>query len=406
MIRPYLKLIREEYPVLLFGIGCTFLSSPGQTFFISLFLGDVASSLKLNATQLGSLYLIATLGAASLLPLTGQWLDRVDLRRYVFFVSVGLATACGVMAVTNGPISLFFGFLLLRLTGQGLMTHVAVTSVARYFDRVRGRALSLVAMGFPLAEGVMPAIAVAMMTVLDWRMTYAVIGAAVLLGAAPVLMRLIWRSPTFTQPPRRVASARRPGAWDGLRIVVVTRFFWCALPILLFMPFSSTALVFHIHAITTAKGWPVDLLAFGFVGYAIGHATGLLISGGPIDRLGARNMLALMNLPMLAGIAILGLLSSEIALLLFLGLMGLSAGFAQTTAAAVWAEVYGVAQLGTIRSFAVMLMVAGTALGPATIGFLIDSGLSIGGVCGYLVATGSAAALLAGIDAWRVMANR
>jgi MFS family permease len=406
MIRAYVELIRDEYPVLLFGIGCAFLSSPGQTFFISLFLGDVASSLRLGAAQLGSLYLVATLGAASLLPLTGHWLDRVDLRRYALFVSCGLATACGVMAAANGPIGLFFGFLLLRLTGQGLMTHVAVTSVARYFDRHRGRALSLVAMGFPLAEGTMPAIAVTMIAALGWRMAYAVIGAVILAVATPVLVRLIWRVPTFTRPPGWERPGGPPRALDGLRIVVATRFFWCAVPILLFMPFGSTALIFHIHAIATAKGWSNELLALGFAGYALGHAAGLLLSGGLVDRLGARNMLSLMNLPMLAGVAILGLSNSEAALLLFLVLMGLSSGLVQTTATAVWAEIYGVAQLGTIRSFAVMMMVAGTALGPAAIGFLIDSGASIGRVCGALVAAGSAAALLAAIDARRVTAIR
>lgn len=406
MIRSYIALIRDEGPVLLFGIGCAFLSSPGQTFFISLFIGALSASLGLGSAQLGSLYLVATLGAASLLPLTGHWIDRIDLRRYVLFVTGGLAAACGVMAIADGPIGVLFGFLLLRLTGQGLMTHVAVTSVARHFSLQRGRALSVVAMGFPLAEGIMPAIAVAMIAALGWRMSYAAIGAVMLLIAAPVLVGLIWRAPGFTRPPGWERPGGTPRALDGLRLVIGTRFFWCALPSLLFLPFTSTALIFHIHAIGTAKGWPAALLALGFIGYAVGHAAGLLLSGGLIDRLSARSMLSLMTLPALAGIAALGLLDSEAALLFFLAAMGLSSGLVQTTTGAVWAEVYGVAQLGTIRSFAVMLMVAGTALGPAAIGFLIDAGVSISHICGTLVASGLAAALLAAGDARRVAASR
>jgi MFS family permease len=406
MIRSYVELIRDERPALLFGVGCAFLSSPGQTFFISLFIGAISASLGLGSAQLGSLYLVATLGAASLLPLTGHWLDRVDLRRYALFVAGGLAAGCGVMAIADGPIGVLFGFMLLRLTGQGLMTHVAVTSIARYFNRQRGRALSVVAMGFPLAEGIMPAIAVAMIAALGWRMSYALIGALVLAVAAPILIRLIWRVPSFTRPPGWERPGRAPRALDGLRIVIGTRFFWSALPILLFMPFTSTALIFHIHAIGTAKGWPSELLALGFIGYAAGHAAGLLLSGGLIDRLGARSMLSLMTLPALAGVTALGLLDSEAALLFFLGALGLSSGLTQTVTAAAWAEVYGVAQLGTIRSFAVMLMVAGTALGPAAIGFLIDAGISISHICGSLVATGLAAALLAASDARRMTASR
>ncbi|MBE0531729.1 MAG: MFS transporter [Rhodospirillales bacterium] len=406
MIRSYLALLRDERPVLLFGIGCAFLSSPGQTFFISLFVGVVASSLGLGAAQLGSLYLVGTLGAASLLPLAGHWLDRLDLRRYTLLVMGGLAVACGVMALANGPIGVILGFLMLRLTGQGLMTHVAAASVARYFDRFRGRALSIVALGFPLAEGILPAVAVAMIAGLGWRMTYGLIGAVVLFIAAPVLVRLIWRAPAFTRPPAWRKPGKPPRALDGLKIVVATRFFWCALPILLFMPFTSTALIFHIQVIAAAKGWTSELVALSFTGYAIGHTAGLLLSGGVVDRLGARNMLALMNLPMMTGIAILGLFDAEPALLAFLALAGASSGLVHTSGSAVWAEVYGTAQLGTIRSFGVMLMVGGTALGPAAIGFLLDGGTPVGGVCGYLIAAGLAAALLAAIDARRRSAPR
>jgi MFS family permease len=218
MIRSYVELIRDERPALLFGVGCAFLSSPGQTFFISLFIGAISASLGLGSAQLGSLYLVATLGAASLLPLTGHWLDRVDLRRYALFVAGGLAAGCGVMAIADGPIGVLFGFMLLRLTGQGLMTHVAVTSIARYFNRQRGRALSVVAMGFPLAEGIMPAIAVAMIAALGWRMSYALIGALVLAVAAPILIRLIWRVPSFTRPPGWERPGRAPlVAWYCVR---------------------------------------------------------------------------------------------------------------------------------------------------------------------------------------------
>lgn len=255
-------------------------------------------------------------------------------------------------------------------------------------------------------QGALPALAVAMVGLFGWRASYFAIGAVVLLVAAPVLVRLIWRIPEFTRPPGWDSPGSPPRALDGLRIVVGTRFFWYALPILMFMPFGSTALVFHIHAIATVKGWSNELVALGFTSYAVGHAAGLLISGSMVDRLGARTMLALMDLPMIAGVAFLGLLSGDMVALVFLSFVGLSSGLVQTTMGAVWAEVYGVAQLGTIRSFAVMLMVAGTALGPAVVGLMIDAGISIGGVCGVLVIGGSTAVLLAAIDARRAAAKR
>ena len=395
MLRSSIDLLRGHAPLLLFGVGCAFLSSPGQTFFISVFLGSVSAGLGLGPAELGSLYLFATLGAAGLLPLTGHWLDRIDLRRYVALVCAGLAIACTAMGLAEGPFSLFVAFLLLRLTGQGLMTHVSVTSVARHFHEQRGAALSVVGMGLPIAEASLPALAVVSIGLIGWRASYFVVAAMVLFVATPLLVILVRDAPRFTRPPGLRPNQRPPRALDGLRLVVRTRFFWFALPILMFMPFTSTALVFQMHAIGAAKGWTNEIVASGFVAYALLHAAGLLIGGGLVDRLGARRMLALMNLPVILGIVGLALFSGSWVALVFLGLVGLSSGLVQTTVGAVWAEVYGVGQLGTIRSFAVMLMVGGTALGPATVGWMLESGLTVGSVAWCLVAAGLSAAVLA-----------
>lgn len=400
MIRSYVALVRNDWRPLAFGIVCAFLSSPGQTFFISLFIGAVATDMGLGATELGLLYMVGTIGAASLLPLTGHWIDRLDLRLYTMLVMAGLAAACGAMAMASGPVGLIAALLLLRLTGQGLTTHIAVTSIARYFHRRRGRALSLVAMGFPLSQGVLPTAAVMAGATDDWRRSYAIIGIGVLLVAAPALLWLIRSFPAFTRPTD-IGGGVPSRVLDGLRLVTRSRFFWFALPLLLYMPFSSTALVFHIQVIAAAKGWSHELVALGFAAYAISHASTLLLLGGLIDRFGATTMLPLMIIPMLFGLAALGLLAAPPVMLLFLGLMGMSSALAQTTVTAVWAEIYGVGRLGTIRSFATMLMVVGTALGPVAIGALLDSGVSVAAVCGALIAFGLSAALLARIGVRR-----
>lgn len=398
MIQSYVKFFRGQWPVLVFGTACAFLSSPGQTFFISMFVSSITESLGVSAGKMGLLYLGATLGAASLLPFTGHWLDRLDLRHYTIAVMSGLAAACGVMAGASGVVSLFAGLLLLRLTGQGLMIHIAVVSVARYFENHRGRALSLVALGMPLAEAAMPQVALLLIANIGWRMSYAVIGIFVFLIAAPGLVGLIWRSPRFTQPVSGERHIEPPRILDGMKIVTKTRFFWFALPVLLFMPFASTALIFHIRAIAAIQGWTDATVGTGFIAFAIGHGAGLFLSGEFVDRFGGRSMLAAMNVPFLIGIAALGAFVSPWTLPVFLALTGLSSGFVQTTVAAVWAEVFGVSKLGTVRSFATMVTVAGTAAGPAAVGLLLDRGFSIGNIAGLLVVSGAAAGLLIAIE--------
>ncbi len=393
MLRTYLQLVRREPRLLLFGAVCSFLSAPGQTFFIALFVSSFGAAAGLGSAQLGSLYLAATLTSASLLPAIGHWIDRVDLRLYVTLVLSGLAVACLSASVVAGPVTLYVAFLLLRLSGQGLMTHVEVTSIARYFGSGRGTALSVTAMGFAAAEAAAPPLAVAMIAAVGWRLSYAAIAGFVVLVALPAVVSLVWRRPDFTAPVGSAPGVSPSRALDGLKIVTRTRYFWLVLPILLYMPFLATAMTFHIEAVAGAKGWSRGLIASAFTGYALGHVAGLFFSGPIIDRITARVMVPLMNVPFFLGLVVLAASESPAALFGFLALLGVSAGMVQTTGGALWAEVYGVSRLGTIRSFATMLMVAGTAAGPAVLGAMLDAGTSVAAACWLFLAVGIACAL-------------
>ena len=108
--------------------------------------------LGITASAIGALYLAGTLSAAVTLLFVGHLIDRIRLIYFSAAVIVGLAIACFVTASAAGPFTLFLAFYLLRLTGQSLMVHVEATATARAFDRERGRALGITALGIPLAE--------------------------------------------------------------------------------------------------------------------------------------------------------------------------------------------------------------------------------------------------------------
>ena len=61
----------------------------------------------------------------------------------------------------------------------------------------------------------------------------------------------------------------------------------------------------------------------------------------------------------------------------FLGLIGISNGFANVLGSSTWAEIYGVKYIGSIKALTTALMVFATAFGTALFGFLIDGGFSI-----------------------------
>ncbi|MBT8446696.1 MAG: MFS transporter, partial [Gammaproteobacteria bacterium] len=73
-------------------------------------------------------------------------------------------------------------------------------------------------------------------------------------------------------------------------------------------------------------------------------------------------------------------------------LVGISYGISSTLFGALWPEIYGVANLGAIRSVAVATMVLATAAGPGLTGTLIDRGIPLPAQMAYLGAYCLAAA--------------
>ena len=137
-LKQYLSLFATNRRLVAFGFLTTFASSFGQTFFIGVFGAHVQSDLSLSHTQWGAVYLLGTLGSALALPFSGKLIDHMPLARYTILVGLGLGAACISIASATSIVGLVLAIFLLRQCGQGLMTHVSMTTMARCFDATRG----------------------------------------------------------------------------------------------------------------------------------------------------------------------------------------------------------------------------------------------------------------------------
>jgi hypothetical protein len=93
--------ILEQPQLLLFALLATMSSGFGQTFFISLFGGEIRAAFELTHTTYGTLYATATVCSALLLVRIGPVIDIWPLQRVALFT---------VLIVTAG--CLFMGFWL------------------------------------------------------------------------------------------------------------------------------------------------------------------------------------------------------------------------------------------------------------------------------------------------------
>ena len=391
---------RQHARPLAFGALHAFYSAPGQTFCIGLFVASFGASFGLDPAAIGALYLVGTVSSAVTLLFVGQWIDHVRLVHFSAAVVVGLGIACLAAATAVGPLTLLLAFYLLRLTGQGLMIHVESTATARAFDTARGRALGITALGLPLAEMVLPPLVVAGIASIGWRWTYAAIGAVALLVLLPLtqwLLSGIRRAP----PPGGMGQGPWRGLVAGLLLLGRSRFVWAAMPSLAVLPFFGTAVFFHVTTIAGANGWPLGLVGASFPASAIAHIVGLFASGYIIDRISARKLFVFQSVPMVLALATLAAVDARWALPVAFGLMGFGFGLARPVITAVWAEIFGLAVLGTVRSAVAMYLVFASALAPFVFGALFDAGIGVDAILGGFAVAGLLCTLPPFYAEWR-----
>jgi len=385
-IAAYMRFAAEHRRFLSFGFVLAFSSSFGQTYFIGIFGPGVQNAFGLSHTAWGTIYMIGTLGSALLLPWTGKLLDRLDLRIYTGAVCALLIAACAFMAVVSGPVMLVVAIFLLRQSGQGLASHVAITSMARYFDAGRGRAIALATLGFAFGEAILPFLAVLAIASIGWRWTYA--GIAVVLGVA-LLPAIAWLLIGHTDRHRaylsRLAGPQTDSdahsqSWSRGQVLRDVRFY-LLLPGILAPSLILTAMFFHHLNLADAKGWSHEWITGSYGIYAMAVIAAALISGRLVDRFGAARLLPFMLLPLIVAMTLVAWMSNPWSAWPYLILAGVNTGMALTTTSALWAELYGVANLGAIKSMATALSVFASALGPISMGGLMDLGLSIDFVC-------------------------
>lgn len=376
----YIPFFLSHKRILSLGILLTFSSSFGQTFLVSLFVPQFLGEFRLSHGEFGFLYSGATLLAAASLPYFGSLLDRTHLCIYAPAVAAGLALSALTVGLAGGVLVLFVGLYGLRLTGQGLMTHTALTSMARDFTAFRGKALAIANTGFPLGEAVFPIVIASLLPLAGWRVSWTIVFGFVVLALIPTML---WLLGTARRAPG--SEARRAGNPAPPRVRIRKALlrdprFYALVPAALVLPFVMTGLFLYQLELAHVKGWSEMIMASAFMGFAAGRVTLSLAAGPWVDRLGASRLYPAYLLPL--GLAILGVavLSASWVPVACFFLAGATQGIGGVVKSALWAEVYGTEFLGTVRSLITSLMVFATASSPAAFGWLLDQGFSVSGV--------------------------
>ncbi|MBM1220737.1 MFS transporter [Ponticoccus sp. SC2-23] len=370
----FIRFVLENWAFLLAGVLLSFTSSYGQTYFISLFAGEIMATFDLTDGQWGGIYTLGTTASALVMVWVGGLTDRFRVRAITPLVLIGLMLACLAMAGVPGPAFLIAVIFALRFFGQGMLSHLAVVAMARWFVATRGTALSISAMGFGLGQAILPIIFVALLAIVDWRILW-IVAAGLVVVIIPVIAYLL----RLERTPQAIAKDSQSLGMNGQHWkrsdMLRHPLFWFVIPLLFGPPAWGTALFFQQVHLTEVKGWSLaSYVALNPI-LILAATVSTFASGALVDKLGTGKLLPFYPLPAAVAFALMAgaetILGAGVALVIF----GISAGMQATVPGAFWAEYYGTRHVGSIKAAAVAIMVFGSAAGPGITGWLIDLGI-------------------------------
>jgi sugar phosphate permease len=378
--------------ILAAGFLAAALSAPGQTFFVTLYVPEIADALALGPVTISTLYGVATLLGAALLPLLGAWADRWPASRFLGAVVAGIGLSMVLLASATGPVSLMLAWIALRCLGQGAVGVGMLTALSRAFVAYRGRALAIGTLGHPFGEMVFPISIAVLLAMAGWRQSLLVFAALYLLLGAPLVAVWLRGVPRHIgvrpgdDPPSATGSAGARGLGDAAR----TRVFWLATLALTAAPVVVTALLFHQVVFFEGTGLSRHDVPLALIYFAAAEVVATILTGRMVDDGDLRAPLALSSAALAIATFSLGLpVAPDVRIALYGLTLGYATGAAGVAGAALWPVYFGVAIVGRIRALTGGIRNAATAGAPLLVAVVaeradLDSARLVLALCGAI----------------------
>ena len=358
------------------------MTSPGQTYVVSIFIESFIADLGISRSLVSTLYTLGTLVGSFILPIVGYQVDRHGARLIVVLITALFGFACVYMGYVQNAFMLGFGFIALRMLGQGSLGMVCTTIINQWWVRRRGMVMGISGMaGSLISLGGFPNLINWLLPIYGWRSTYILLGIILVFVMTPLGFIFFRNHPEDygLQPDggeSRTFKFRKrkqvPTGWTEmhwtLKEAMRTSVFWILVVSLSGISMLSTGLFFHMVSIFTDNGLTPDLAAAVFIPIAITTAIVNWGSGLLVDRIPVRISLAVGLFFQALSLLMARSLSGTTFALVFGVVLGVSSGLIRILGSVVWAMYFGRRHLGSITGFTTMITITGSAMGPMPLG--------------------------------------
>ena len=388
-----------------------FLSAPGQTYSISVFIKVYIEEFGLSSTQLSLAYTIATTISGTLLIFTGKFIDKFGSRKVLVVVAMMLGFSTFFNSFVSSIYMIFFGFFLLRYFGQGSMTLIPNILVPQWFEKKRAIAVSFAGIGGLAAMFLVPSLNLYMISSIGWENAWRVWSLILIVGFVPIVILLtadrpedfgltIENSIPSTNDTIEHALLEIEKKSFSIKQALKTKEFWIVGMISMIPAMFSTGVTFHFFPMMELRGLSNETAAviLGFMALpALALPFGLNVL---VDIFKDKYiLLTTLSMIIISMIFLIVGVTNMVTALIFILFYGFAVAVQSLTTNVIWPNYFGRKHLGTIRGAATFFMVIGSALGPLPFGLSVDyTGDYNLAIIGMIIFTTTALILSALID--------
>ena len=385
-------------PRLFYGwyiVGAAFLANISCAFFLSstlsVFLKPVTTDLGVSRGVFSLLRSGEHLLYALMAPWVGAKLDQIGPRRMMVIGSV--LSAVGFLLL--GQVSHFWQFASTRATlmavGHALVCYFVVNvTVARWFVRMRGRAVAIAHLGHGIAKVCISAVVGWLLTFIAWRQVWTLFGVlVVVLAVIPVAM-FMRRSPEDMGLHPDGDTPRGDGGGHGQGPAAAARnepepdvhwtrqdarrtsSFWLIILAFGMVDVGITGLNLHVVSYVSDLGYGGFPAALTMTVIAGTQAASGLLWGFVGERVSVRKVISFLFLVEAAGLYVAANAQDLSTIYLGFFFYGLGLGGAQVLEEVMWANYFGRVSLGTVRGAALQIVLLCGVCGPPFFGFMFD----------------------------------
>jgi MFS family permease len=376
----------------------------GDTY--AVFLLPLEREFGWTRSELTSVYSIYLLVNGFTAPLVGLAFDRLGPR---WIYGAGMAILGSAFFLAGNLAALWQFYLLIGvLVGIGVSLNGMVPGsalLARWYRDRLSTAMGIAYSAFGAGTLIFVPLVQYLIGEFDWRSTYRIMGAGLLLLAPIVVLALPWKVYEAGSPGVRAAAKQKGGEGWTLAAALRSPVFWGLVQVFFCTATAMFSILVQLVAFFVDAGFSplAAASAFGVVGLL--SAASVMASGFSSDRFGYRQTVSLSFVGTGGGMALLlamTLAPSAFLLVLFVPLFGLCMGMRGPIVSSVAARYFAGPRVATIYGLIYASNAVGAAIGAFAGGLLHDL------TGGYRAGLGMALVLIAiaALPFWTVPALR